>query len=57
MASWADSLIREWDEQDRRTRAGLTPCCGRHDYVVIYREGDLARVKCRHCLVDSTVRA
>lgn len=57
MASWAEIVLGRWAEEDRRAAAGATPCCGRRDFVVLYEEDGRARVRCRHCFVDSTVKA
>lgn len=55
MNAWVQTLTEKWAEEDRRAAAGTTTCCGRRDFVVIYKENGKARVRCRRCIVDSTV--
>lgn len=57
MASWVETLTEKWNEEDRRAAAGTTPCCGRRDFVVLFSENGRARVKCRHCHVESTIKS
>jgi hypothetical protein len=47
--SWAEILIREWDRQDERARAGRCPVCGNAVMEVLKASGRLALANCPKC--------